>query len=129
MKRKVSTGRPWESTMGYSRAVRAGNTIEVSATAASSPEGTILHPGDVYRQTKEALRIIGEALEELGASLEDVIRTRVFMVDASRWREVARAHAEVFGEIRPATGLFGVSEFIVREILVEIEATAIVETN
>lgn len=115
--------------MGYSRAVRVGNTIEVSATAASAPDGTILHRGNVYGQTKEALRIIGEALKELGASFEDVTRTRVFMVDASKWEEVARAHGDTFGETRPATGLFGVSGFIVPEILVEIEATAMVDTN
>lgn len=115
--------------MGYSRAVRSGNVIEVSATAASAQDGTILHPGDFYGQTKEALRIISEALNHLGGSVEDVVWTRVFIVDAAKWEEVARAHGEVFGEIRPATGLFAISGFIVPEILVEIEATAIIETS
>jgi enamine deaminase RidA (YjgF/YER057c/UK114 family) len=115
--------------MGYSRAVRVGDTIEVSATAASAPDGTIVHRGDVYGQTVEALRIIGEALKELGASFENVTRTRVFILDPSRWEEVARAHGEVFGEIRPTTGVIGASGFIDPEILVEIEATALLEDD
>jgi enamine deaminase RidA (YjgF/YER057c/UK114 family) len=125
-RRMVSANRPWERIVGYSRAVRLGDTVEVSGTAAASPDGTIVAPGDVYGQTREALRIIGDALGELGASFEDVTRTRVFMTDVSRWEEAGRAHGEVFSEIRPATILAGVNGFIDPEILVEIEVTALV---
>ncbi len=113
--------------MGYSRAVRVGNLIEVSGTAAAAPDGTVLHPGDVEGQTREALRIIGEALGELGASFEDVVRTRVFLADPSRWEEAGRAHGEVFGEVRPATAFIGAAGFVDPGILVEVEATAVVE--
>lgn len=126
-RRTVSTGRPWEDVMGYSRAVRVGDVVEVSGTAASSPDGTILFPGDIYGQTKEALGIVGQALKELGASFEDVVRTRVFMLDASQWEEAARAHGEIFGQIRPATAVIGASGFALPGILVEVEATAVVE--
>ena len=111
--------------MGYSRAVRVGNTIEVSGTAAAGPDGRILFPGDVEGQAREALRIIRDALEEAGGSLGDVVRTRIFLADASRWEEAGRAHGEVFGAIRPATTFVEVSGFIDPAILVEIEATAI----
>lgn len=124
-RRRVSTGRPWEQVVGYSRAVRAGGVIEVSGTTATGPDGSVLHPGDLEAQTREALRIIGVALAELGASFEDVIRTRVFLADASRWEEAARAHGEVFGEIRPATAFIGAAGFVDAAMLVEIEATAI----
>jgi enamine deaminase RidA (YjgF/YER057c/UK114 family) len=124
-RRKVSAHRPWERVVGYSRAVRVGNTIEVSGTAAAGPDGTILCAGDVEGQAREALRIIGDALEEAGGSLADVVRTRVFLADASTWEEAGRAHGEVFGAIRPATTFVEVSGFIDPAILVEIEATAI----
>ena len=123
---RVSANRPWEKIVGYSRAVRAGRVIEVSGTAAAAPDGTILHPGDVAAQTRECLRIIGDALSELGGSLEDVVRTRVFLAEPSRWEEAGRAHGEVFSEIRPATIVLGVTGFVDPAILVEIEATAIV---
>jgi enamine deaminase RidA (YjgF/YER057c/UK114 family) len=125
-RRMVSANRPWERIVGYSRAVRLGDTVEVSGTAAASPDGTIVAPGDVYGQAREALRIIGDALGELGASFEDVTRTRVLMTDVSRWEEAGRAHGEVFSEIRPATILAGVTGFIDPEILIEIEVTALV---
>ncbi len=124
---RVSADRPWEAIVGYSRAVRVGNTIEVSGTAAAGPDGTILAPGDVYGQTRAALRIIGDSLEELGASFEDVIRTRVFLTDMSRWKEAGRAHGEVFSEIRPANIFAGVSGFVDESILVEIEVSALKE--
>ena len=91
-KQLVSANRPWEKTVGYSRAVRVGNVVEVAGTAAADSEGRVLAPGDVYGQTKEILRIIGEALEEAGATLEDVVRTRIYLTDISDWEEAGRAH-------------------------------------
>lgn len=126
-RRRVSTGRPWEPVVGYSRAVRVGNVIEVSGTAAAAPDGTILAPGDLYGQTRECLRIIGSALGVLGATLGDVVRTRVFLRDPSRWEEAGRAHGEAFGRTRPATTFVGASGFVDPAVLVEVEATAIVE--
>ena len=125
-RRTVSANRPWEKIVGYSRAVRVGNVVEVSGTAPAGPGGEILGGDDVVAQTREALRIIGEALEEAGASFADVVRTRVFMKDVSKWEEAGRAHGEVFRDIRPANTIVGVSGFVDAAILVEIEATAIV---
>lgn len=125
-RRSVSAKRPWEKVLGYSRAVRVGNHIEVSGTAAADADGKIVHPGDVYGQSKEALRIIGEALAELGASFEDVVRTRVLLTDVTTWEEAGRAHGEVFSEIRPANITMQAGPFVDPEILVEIEVTAIV---
>ena len=127
MRQRVSANRPWENVVGYSRAVRVGNIIEVSGTAAADADGTIIAPGDVEGQAREALRIIGEALRELGASYQDVVRTQVLMADASRWEEAGRARDEVFRDIRPATIVVGVGGFLDPAILVEIEATAILE--
>lgn len=124
--RTVSANRPWEKIVGYSRAVRVGNHIEVSGTAAAGPDGAILAPGDVYGQAKEALRIIEAALGELGASFTDVVRTRVLLSDATRWEEAGRAHGEVFSESRPANTTCAVAGFVDPAILVEIEVTAIV---
>jgi enamine deaminase RidA (YjgF/YER057c/UK114 family) len=123
----VSANRPWERIVGYSRAVRVGNVIEVSGTAPAGTDGEILARGDVSAQAREALRIIGEALAEAGASFADVIRTRIFLRDASDWEEAGRAHGEVFAEIRPANTIVGVTGFVHPDILVEIEATAITE--
>ena len=128
MERKnVSANRPWAAIVGYSRAVRAGNVVEVSGTAAAGPDGTILSPGDVYGQTRDALKIIGAALVEAGASFEDVVRTRVYLTDASTWEDAGRAHGEVFADIRPANTTLAVSGFIDPAILVEVEVTAIVD--
>ena len=126
-RRRVAANRPWEAVVGYSRAVRAGNVVEVSGTASAAPDGTILARGDVYGQARESLRIIGEALRELGASFEDVVRTRVLLTEVSTWQEAGRAHGEVFSEIRPANITMGVAGFVDPDILVEIEVTAIVE--
>ena len=124
-RRQVPANRPWATVVGYSRAVRIGNQIEVSGTASADRDGAILHPGDVYRQTKECLQIIRDALEGLGSSLSDVIRTRVFMCDIARWEEVGRAHGEVFSKTLPAATFIEVNGFIDPEILVEIEASAV----
>lgn len=124
-RRSVSANRPWENVVGYCRAVRVGDQIEVSGTAAAGPDGEVLHPGDLYGQTREALRIIGDALAELGASFEDVTRTRVFLSDISAWEEAGRAHGEVFSDIRPACAFIGSTGFVDPALLVEIEATAI----
>ena len=125
-RRSVSANRPWETIVGYSRAVRVGNQIEVSGTAAAAPDGTILAPGDVYGQTKEVLKTIGAALAELDATFSDVVRTRIFLADASTWEEAGRAHGEVFADIRPANITVAVNGFVDPAILVEIEVTAIV---
>jgi enamine deaminase RidA (YjgF/YER057c/UK114 family) len=126
MRERVEANRPWAKMMGYSRAVRVGNVIEVSGTAAAAPDGSILSPGDVEGQTREALATIGEALGELGASVADVVRTRV-LADASRWEEAARAHGAVFRAVRPANTTMGGLEFIDPAILVEVEVTAVVD--
>lgn len=125
-RRTVSANRPWEKVVGYSRAVRVGNVIETSGTAAADPEGRILFPGDVYAQTKQALETIGAALTELGGSFDDVVRTRVLLKDVTKWEEAGRAHGEVFSSIRPANTTMQAGPFIDPEILVEIEVTAIV---
>jgi enamine deaminase RidA (YjgF/YER057c/UK114 family) len=124
----ISANRPWERIVGYSRAVRVGNVVEVSGTAAAAPDGTILAKGDVAGQTRAALQTIGEALAEAGASFADVVRTRVLLTDVSMWEEAGRAHGEIFADIRPANITMGVAGFIDPDILVEIEVTAVVES-
>lgn len=126
MQRKnVFSGAPWESKVGYSRAVRVGNIIEVSGTTAVL-NGEVQHKGDMYRQTQFILALIEKALEDTGADLHDVVRTRMYVTDISRWEEAGRAHGEFFVHIRPATSMVEVSKLIDPEILIEIEATAII---
>ncbi|HUG39916.1 MAG TPA: RidA family protein [Longimicrobiales bacterium] len=125
-RRRVSTDAPWAEAVGYSRAVRVGDTIYVSGTAPLDEEGEVAHKGDVYAQARRCLAIITAALGEAGARPEHVVRTRLYVRDASMWREVGRAHAEVLGHARPATTLVEVSGFINPDILVEIEAVAVV---
>ena len=114
----------WEAVVGYSRVVVHGGTAWVSGTTATV-DGAVVHPGDAGAQTRQALALVGEALERAGFTLADVVRTRLFVTDISRWEEVGRAHGEVFGDIRPATSMVQVAALIDPAMLVEIEADAV----
>lgn len=124
-RRRASSGSAWEPKVGYSRAVRAGNTIAVTGTVGVNADGTF--PTGVGAQTRRALAIIRAAIEALGGRLEDVVRTRMFVTDISKWEEVGAVHGEVFGTIRPATTMVEVARLIDDAALVEIEADAIVD--
>lgn len=121
----IPSNRIW-SSVGYSRAVRAGDIIEVAGTSASGPGGEILFPGDMYRQAKHVCELIGRAVQELGGLVEDVVRTRVFVTDIGRWQEAGRAHGETFGANPPASAFYQVAALLHPDLLIEVEATAIV---
>ena len=128
-RRNISGGSAWEPVVGYSRAVRVGDQVFVAGTAPVAEGGGTHAPGDAYAQTKRCLEIILKALEAAGATAADVVRTRMFVTDVSRWEEYGRAHGEVFGEVRPATSIIGVAALIEADMLVEIEADAVIRPS
>lgn len=125
-RRHATSGAPWEATVGYSRAVRVGAHVAVAGTTAVGPDGATLCPGDPYGQTRAALAIVERALTDVGASLGDVVRTRLYVTDIAHADAVGRAHGEIFGAIRPAATMVEVARLIRPDLLVEVEADALI---
>jgi enamine deaminase RidA (YjgF/YER057c/UK114 family) len=125
-RQNISSGTPWEAVVGYSRAVRVGNVIHVAGTTASDEKGNVIGIGDPYAQTVYIIQKIERALKEGGATLADVVRTRIFVTDISKWEDIGRAHGEFFANIRPANTMVEVSKLVTPEHMVEIEVEAII---
>ena len=125
----ISSGVKWEDIIGYSRAVKIGNVIEVAGTTALNEEGNLVGPNDPYEQTRFIIAKIEKVLISAGSTLADIVRTRIFTTDISRWEEIGKAHGEFFGEIKPASTMVEVSSLINPGMLVEIEATVIIQDN